>query len=264
MRKLAIFLLLTAAVPHGAAAADSSFSLELPTDIPAGGHGRYLASGGLAQEEAPAVAAGKYSPSREGGMSFLLPGLGQYRMGRKTRAYIYWALEGAGWAMLGSSLYRAGSKEDQYQDYAVAYAGVSGTGYDKSYYENVGRWISSDGPGGYNEYVRREARDLYYPDLTAMEAYYLDNYISDEMAWRWTSTEAQRNFNTLRGDSEDAERYAIYSAFFLFGLRVVSAVDAVFLARGANNEVDTSSSIPVRFEAGPTPGGFFFAVNRPF
>jgi len=84
------------------------------------------------------------------------------------------------------------------------------------------------------------------------------------MAWRWSSTEAMSNFNDLRGDSEDAERYAIYSAFYLFALRVVSSVDAVFIARRSTNDVDTSSNVPVRFEAGPRPGGFFFAVNRPF
>ena len=42
-----------------------------------------------------------------------------------------------------------------------AAASVPGTGHSKDYYEKVGGWISNDGPGGYNEYVRREARDLY-------------------------------------------------------------------------------------------------------
>jgi hypothetical protein len=185
-------------------------------------------------------------------------------MGRKSRAYVYFTLEGAGWIMLGTQLYRADSKEDAYHEYAEAYAGVNGTGYDQSYYENVGRWVSSDGPGGYNEYVRREARDLYYPDQAAMDTYYFDNYVTSEMAWRWTSTDAQHNFNTLRGDSEDAERYALYSAFYLFALRVVSSVDAVYIARKSTSDVDTSSNIPVRIEAGPRPGGFFFAVNKPF
>jgi hypothetical protein len=263
MRKLTVLILLLVTASHGAAAA-RPFSTELPSDSPAGGYGWHLASSGLASEEASTVTVGGYSPAKEGGMSFLLPGLGQYRMGRKTRAYVYFTLEAAGWITLGTSLWRSSSKEDAYEDYAVAYAGVDGTGYDKTYYENVGRWISSDGPGGYNEYVRREARDLYYPDQAAMDAYYLDNYVSSEMAWRWSSTDAQHNYNTLRGDSEDAERYAIYSAFYLFALRVVSSVDAVFIARRSTDELDTSSRVPVRFEAGPRPGGFFLAVNRPF
>jgi hypothetical protein len=265
MRKLTISLLLIATVSQGAMAAKPAFTTELPSETPAGGHGWYLASGGLAQEETVETRAfAGYSPAKEGGLSFLLPGLGQYRMGRKTRAYIYWTLEGVGWLMFGTSLYRSGSLEDQYKDYAVAYAGVNSTGYDDTYYENVGRWLGSHGPGGYNEYVRREARDLYYPDQEAMDAYYLENYVSTEMAWRWSTSDAQSRYNDIRGDSEDAERMAIYSLFYLFGLRVVSSVDAVFLARGSNNEVDTSSRIPVKIEAGPRPGGFFFAVNRPF
>ena len=263
MRKLTIFLLVIMTASHGAMAA-TPFSTELPSELPAGGHGMYLASEGLAQEEAAPTEVGTYSPAKEGAWSMLLPGLGQYRMGRKNRAYVYFTLEGAGWIMFGSQLYRSNSKEDAYQDYAAAYAGVNGTGYEQTYYEDVGRWISSDGPGGYNEYVRREARDYYYPDQDAMDAYYEENYITPEMAWRWSSTDAQHNFNTLRGDSEDAERYAVYSLFYLFALRVVSAVDAVYIAKRSTKEVDTSSSIPVRFEAGPTRGGFFFAVNRSF
>jgi hypothetical protein len=263
MKKLTIFLVMTATAFPGALTA-GSFSTELPSDLPAGGLGWHLASGGLDQPDPDAAPVGSYSPAKEGGFSFLLPGLGQYRMGRTTRAYIYFALEGAGWMMLGTSLWRADSKEDAYRDYAAVYAGIDGTGYDKDYYENVGRWISSEGPGGYNEYVRREARDLYYPDQAAMDAYYLENYVSAEMAWRWTSTDAQHNFNTLRGESEDSSRYAMYSAFYLFALRVVSSVDAIYLARKSTNGADASSNIPLRFEAGPRPGGFFFAVNRPF
>jgi hypothetical protein len=263
MKKLTIFLLVIMTASPGALTA-GSFSAELPSDSPAGGYGYHLASDGLPQEDASPPAVGTYSPAREGAWSFLLPGLGQYRMGRKSRAYVYFTLEGAGWIMLGTQLYRADSKEDAYHEYAEAYAGVNGTGYDQSYYENVGRWVSSDGPGGYNEYVRREARDLYYPDQAAMDTYYFDNYVTSEMAWRWTSTDAQHNFNTLRGDSEDAKRYALYSAFYLFALRVVSSVDAVYIARKSTSDVDTSSNIPVRIEAGPRPGGFFFAVNKPF
>lgn len=263
MRKLTIFMLVIVTASHGAMAA-KPFSTRFPSDAPAGGYGYHLASEGFAQDEAGSIAAGTYSPAKEGGLSFLLPGLGQYRMGRKTRAYVYWTLEAAGWITLGTSLWRSSSKESAYEEYAAAFAGVSGTGHDKVYYENVGRWRSSDGPGGYNEYVRREARDMYYPDQTAMDAYYLENYVSSEMAWRWSSTDAQHNFNILRGDSEDAGRLALYAAFYLFTLRVVSSVDAVYIARRSTNDVDTSSNIPVRFEVGPRPGGFYLAINRPF
>jgi hypothetical protein len=263
MRKIILPLLIIVAASQGAAA-ETGFSTALPGDVTAGGYGWHLASTPLSQEEAADAAVARYSPAKEGGLSFLLPGLGQYRMGRKRRAYVYFALEGAGWVALATSLIRKDSKEGAYEDYAVAYAGVSGTGHEKTYYENVGQWIGSDGPGGYNEYVRREARDLYYPDQAAMDAYYLENYVSAEMAWRWTSGDAQHNYNELRGDAEDARRYAVYSAFYLAVLRVVSAVDAVYIARRSTNEVDTTSSVPLRFEAGPRPGGFFFAVNKPF
>lgn len=201
-----------------------------------------------------------YSAGTAGGLSFLLPGLGQYRMGRSTRASVYFALEAAGWVTVGASLWQSYARRDAYEEYAAALGGVSGTGYSEEYYEKVGGWISNDGPGGYNEYVRREARDLYYPDIGAMETYYEQNAIAGTMSWRWESDSDRRRFNSLRSGSESAERNALYAAFFLLGLRVVSAVDAVVLARQVPDEQPTG----LRFEAGPQPGGFYLALDRPF
>ncbi|MDD3642633.1 MAG: hypothetical protein PHQ19_04125 [Candidatus Krumholzibacteria bacterium] len=201
-----------------------------------------------------------YSAGKAGGLSFLLPGLAQYRMGRAVRASVYFTLEAAGWIAVGASLWQESARRDAYEDYAVALAGVPGTGHEEEYYEKVGGWTSNDGPGGYNEYVRREARDLYYPDLDAMEEYYAQNAITGSMSWRWESDGDRRRFNSLRSGSESAERNALYAAFFLLGLRVVSAVDAVVLAR----QVPEPQPTGLRFEAGPRPGGFYLALNRPF
>lgn len=214
-----------------------------------------LPPGTMADEGIPPYSAGK-----AGGLSLLLPGLPQYQMGRTTRASIYFTLEAVGWVAVGASLWQASARQDAYEEYAVALAGVPGTGHSKDYYEKVGGWISNDGPGGYNEYVRREARDLYYPDLGAMDEYYTQNAISGSMSWRWESDGERRRFNTLRSGSESAERNALYAVFFLVGLRVVSAVDAVMLAKRVPDEPSTG----LRFEAGPRPGGFYLALNRPF
>jgi len=184
-----------------------------------------------------------YSPVREGLLSFLLPGLGAYRMEHRVRSKIYFGLEGLSWIAIGSFIWMGYAREKAYKDYAVAYAGVSGTSYPDDYYSAIGQYISSDGPGGYNEYVRREARDMYYPDREAMDRYYEQNAYTGSMAWRWSSYDNFRKYNVLRSGSESAYRDALYTAMFALVVRVVSSVDAYMLASGREENVGGNYSI---------------------
>jgi hypothetical protein len=257
---LIVFLLLAAR----SVGASDSFLYKGPSPSSPRGYAAEIAGGAIPNDyglQEPAGAA--YSPGKIGGMSFLLPGLGQHRMGRTTRAYVYFALEAAGWITIGSSLWQSHSRRIAYEEYAVSLADVNGTGHSEDYYEKVGSYISNDGPYGYNEYVMREARDLYYPDREAMDAYFQENAIVGVMGWRWESQDDRKKFNSLRSGSNSAERNAVYAAFYLLGLRVVSAVDAVFIAR-KTTEVSSTGGMPIRVEAGPRPGGFYIALNRSF
>jgi hypothetical protein len=204
-----------------------------------------------------------YSPLKEGAASFLLPGLGQMRMGRDLRAKIYFGLEGATWAAIGSFLWQGYAREQAYQDYAVAFAGVPGTDLSDEYYERIGMYMRSDGPGGYNEYVRREARDLYYPDVEAMDAYYDANAVTGAAAWRWESEQAFERYNDLRDGSRSSYRRALYAGFFALALRVVSSVDAVRLARGGlQDDGGTGDGVSMRLEH--QRGRFLLSVNKSF
>lgn len=159
--------------------------------------------------------------------NLLLPGLGQRKMGQHVRSKIFFFLEGAAWVGLGTFIWQNIARTDAYEEYAVAYAGVEDTGMSEDYYETIGNYISSDGPGGYNEYVMREARDMYYPDQEAIESYYSANSVTGEDSWRWLSESTYNKYNSLRKGANSAERRAVYSLFFLLGTRLISNIDAV-------------------------------------
>lgn len=207
-----------------------------------------------------AIGDGDISPAKTGLASFLLPGLGQQRLGHVTRARVYYALEGAAWIAIGSFLWQGWAREQAYRDYAVAYAGVASDGWDDEYYEMIASYRSSDGPGGYNEYVRRDARDYYYPDTEAMEAYYETNAVTGEQSWRWENETAFGRYRDLRDGSRSSYRRALYAGFFAALLRVVSTVDAVRLARGASNGNEPSFSIELEHHQGV----FGLACKRSF
>jgi hypothetical protein len=196
-------------------------------DLHGDGSSRLLPSARFAVEYGPPTR----SAFREAAWSLVIPGLAQHRMGREVRSSFYFALEGLTWLAIGGFLWQGYSEEQAYKDYAVAYAGIVGTDHADDYYEKIGQWMSSDGPGGYNEYILREARDLYYPNLDEMEQYYASNMIPSDQSWLWRTERAFSLFGDLRSSSRAAYRRALYSAVFALTMRIVSTVDAARLAR---------------------------------
>ncbi len=196
----------------------------------AGGYSGEILANEMRAGESHADIAGssaRINPAAVAARSLLLPGLGQRKMGNRTRSRIFYALEGAAWIGMGAFFWQSIARKNAYEDYAVAFAGVEGTGYSDDYYETIGNFFSNDGPGGYNEYIMREARDLYYPDQEAIQTYYEDNIITGDDGWRWETQNSYGRYNDLRKGSNAAERRLIYTMFYMLGLRVVSAVDAV-------------------------------------
>ncbi|MDZ7859722.1 MAG: hypothetical protein U5O15_03480 [Candidatus Krumholzibacteriota bacterium] len=222
---------------------------EIPLDISSSPSAGYSASM-LKEEEASDTGSSQISDISASGAaarSFLLPGLGQRKMGHSIRSKIYFFLEGAAWIGLGAFTWQSIARKDAYEDYAVAFAGVDGTGHSDSYYETIGNYMSNDGIGGYNEDVRREARD-YYSDPDARDSYYQENSLTGDDGWRWETERDYDRYNSLRKGSHSAERRAIYTLFYMLGIRVISAVDAGRLASGGDSDNESASGISVSME----------------
>jgi hypothetical protein len=200
------------------------------------------------------------SAFRQAAWSLLVPGLAQHRMGHSVRSSIYFALEGISWLAIGGFLWQGYNEESTFKEYAVAFAGVDGTDSSDDYYELIGQYPSSDGPGGYNEYLLREARDLYYPNLDAMEEYYNSNVIIGDESWAWRTERAQDLYNDMRHRSTTAYRRALYSFVFAMTMRVVSTADAVRLAR--SEEPSGRNEISLGFEQ--RRDGILLSVGRQF
>jgi hypothetical protein len=241
----------------GAAAAESVFAAALGTQAPprlelATPPSLGVAGNGLLGEPGmtAGIVAGTPSPLSAAGSSLLLPGLGQYRLGHTLSAKVYFGLEGLCWLAIGSTLWAGHSRADSYRDYAIVFAGVEGTDHPDSYYDNLGRFQTSDGPGGFNESVRRDARDLFYPDAAAMDAYYDAHKVAPSDGWTWRSAGDFHRYAALRDGSKYAYRVALYTAVFAGALRIVSAADAVRLARKAP-PAEQVGKVSFGLDAGP-------------
>lgn len=178
------------------------------------------------------------------GLSILLPGLAQYRMGHKLRASAYFAAEAACWSAFTTFRIQGSNREDSYQQMAELFAGVQNAGSrNEDYYEAIGGWPSSE---LYNEIVvRREAREEHGDDLAAREAYYESNKIQGDEEWTWVSEAARFRYRDKRSDAERAFKNSRNMIGLAVANRVVAMIDAVLLERRHSS---------LRVELVPDPG----------
>ncbi len=256
---LLVLLLAASAAGKAESVFDGDFGaaprLDLGSPAPAFGAEAVARGLALAGEDAPTLGTAAWS--------LLVPGLAQQKLGRTVRAKIYYGLETLSWIAAGSFLYAGYTREQAYQDYAVVFAGVAGTDRPDEYWQAIGEYSSSDGPGGYNEMIRRDARDLYYPDVDAMNVYFDDRAYAGDDVWQWRTSGDFRRYGKLRDDSRFAYRYAIYSVFFAAVLRVVSTADAVRLARG-DVSAGAGSGPRTSLELARSPQGASLCLVRSF
>ena len=215
---------------------------------------------------AAALGAGESAPGisamNAAAWSLLLPGLGQQRAGHTLRAKIFYGFEAATWISVASFIWMGYERENTYKDYAVVFANVHGTDHSKDFYRTIGEYRASDGPGGYNEGVRREARDLYYPDVGAIESYYQGHAMTGDESWTWKSEREYRRYGDIRDGSRFAYRVALYSAIGAAALRIVSAADAVRIVRIDRRPAGNAGTTSIGVEG--RPQGVALCVQRSF
>jgi len=172
--------------------------------------------------------------------SALLPGLGEAYSGHPYRATIQFTAEGVIWASYATFKVQENLREDRAREFAIYYAGAVANG-DEAYYKAVGQYLRAEGPGMWNEYVRRRARDtgeIVGREYTGVEA------------WAWTSQESFGRYRTLRRDMLSAGDNATNTLAFLLLNRVVSMVSVVQAVRSDHAH---AQQLGLRIDPGHAP-----------
>jgi hypothetical protein len=175
-------------------------------------------------------------------MSALVPGLGEYYTGHRRRALISGTLEAAIWTSFITFKVQEDLRGDRAIDYAVAFAGARPDG-DDDYYKAVGQFLRSDGPGQWNEFVRRRARDT--GEIVGRE------YGSGE-GWAWSSLDRFIDYRGLRKDELTARDHARNALAVAIANRIVSMVSVVQAVR-ADAQRDEEQGLGLKLELGTTP-----------
>lgn len=177
--------------------------------------------------------------------SLLIPGAGEYYAGNQFYAKIFFGIEVTGIAgMLFNNAYHQ-SLVDDYQSYAVLHAGVDPTGKNNQYWVNLGKF---DDIYSYNErrLNQRRVNDIYAE--------------TEANKWRWDSFDNRYyyDFKRIKAAEVKSRNSYFYSAILINHL--ISAINAVRLARSHNRQLKTASPIKVTFQ-GYRPNDRYFGVS---
>ena len=172
-------------------------------------------------------------------LSALVPGLGEYYTGHTTRAAISGTAEGAIWVSYATFKVQEDVRGDRAIEYATAFAGAK-PGGDEDYYKAIGQFRRAEGPGMWNEFVRRRERDT--GEVVGRE------YTGSE-AWAWTSTERFIDYRQLRKDELTAGDHATNALAFAIVNRIISVVSVVQAVR--SDRARSERALGLRIEARP-------------
>lgn len=143
--------------------------------------------------------------------SALLPGLGQYYTGYKTKARYFFAAELVTWVAYGGFRMYGDWKKDDYIQYGNVHANAQLDDKSDDYLDWVGFYTDID---QFNTAGRVGDRE---------RPYLVD---TPENHWRWQSVSEQQLYRDLKNMSRESYRRANFMIFVALLNRVVSAIDA--------------------------------------
>jgi len=244
------------ALAAGAAAMDARATFTAPPPLVPSARLQLLQeTGGMARAaESPRAAAPKGTIYRAALLSALVPGLGEYVSGHRTRALISGAAEAGIWTSFITFKVQEDLRSDRAREYAFAFAGAR-PGGDEDYFKAMSLFVRAEGPGQWNEFVRRRSRDT--GEVVGRE------YFGDE-AWAWTSIERFIEYRQLRRGMLSADDHAKNAIAFAIANRIVSIVSTVQAIRSDSHHAE-EGGLGLRLEfggPGAAPGACLGLVNR--
>ncbi len=149
--------------------------------------------------------------------SLLVPGWGEYRLGLKKEAAMFFITD---IFLIGTAAglnYYSGIRTDEYKDYAELYAGVNPSGKSDSYWIHISNYDNT----------------LEFNEQRNISRYFNERYEDENDQWDWVSDARREKYNDIRVSAENADTWFYYTAggivlnHFLSGLNASSKASAV-------------------------------------
>lgn len=182
-------------------------------------------------------------------LSAAVPGAGEYYAGHTNRAIAFGTIEAGIWISYATFKVQEDLRHDSAIDYAVATAGALPEGAlgersldPDDYYAAMAQFLRSDGPGQWNEFVRRRERDT--GEVVGVE------YTGDS-GWAWPSVDHFVRYRDIRKSQLEAEDRATNMLAVAIVNRIASMVDVFQAMRSDHKHREEALDLGLRL--GRTP-----------
>jgi hypothetical protein len=173
------------------------------------------------------------------GLSFLLPGAGQYYTGNRTRMAIFGGAEALIWTSFFGLRAYGRWKKDDYKSWAAFHAGANVNGKPDLFFEKMTYYDNL------NEYNQLAA--VYDgPDARLFPS-------TDSYWWNWDSEANRSHYRALRNQSKSAYQRSLFLLGAALANRILSGIDAYRAAAA----YDRSQ------EFGAADWGVYYAADGP-
>ncbi len=170
----------------------------------------------------------KLSTFKAVALSTLLPGAGQWYIGKKREARLFLGAEAGIWAGFAALKVYAGWKQDDVERFATRHAGVNGIGQDEQFFRQLTFYSSRE---EYNSLGRAFDPDLpFIPD-------------TPENDWNWDSQASRVTFRQLFNDQNSADRNADFMFIAAIVNRLTSAALAWRSTKKRNNTLEDEGGL---------------------
>lgn len=181
--------------------------------------------------------SGKKSLAKAALYSALLPGLGEFYVGHKQKARIFFGAEAATWIGYASYRIYGHAKEQDYIRFAETNANAQLEGKNDEFRDMVGFYTSIN---EYNSFGR-----VFDPD----RPYLVD---SPENHWQWQTPEDQATYRHLKNRSREAYRKSDFFIGIAVIARVISVIDVVRDVKRYNSRLDRDmAESPFKLQVNP-------------
>lgn len=157
--------------------------------------------------------------------SMLIPGAGEYYVGRKFRAKSFFMSELALWITFGALRTYGDWNKNEYKIFARTHAGANTDNKKHRYFVDLGNFNNIY---EYNDYQlnERELEDVY-PE-------------TKEYFWQWDNAANRDKFERMRIRSDNAYYRALFVTGIIFVNHLGSAIDAIWVTHKHNKTLQKS------------------------
>ena len=170
--------------------------------------------------------------------SAIVPGWGQLIQGEKSKARVFFVVEGSVWLSFVGLTYFGHKMDQSARAFAIDHSGANPANHDDRYYDALEDYSSSY---YHNLEVERDASYFHPNDPQEQQEYIQEHGYFEDNAWEWDTLSNKSLYWQRRTAARENLRRASFMPGFAIINRIVSIIDVIVFSEEERFGLDTRS-----------------------